>query len=442
MDRSSLNRVLIYAFILILNVLAGLLLISAPVWIVILVTAVVLALVFSYISLHLSRQYKLISQVAKHIAKGDYTRRVPELRLDEFDNLGQDLNKMLGKLDTTISHLAVHREELRLLLASIDDVLWSQNPEGRLEWANEAFGRLFPAYDENSRQFHYEVIREPQLTDLIRESGQGEDKLLKEIQIGEHYFLFSASRNEAVNRTVFILQNIDPLRQAEQMKRDFVVNLAHEFRTPLTAIKGFAEAMDGSTPEDKARYLKIIRNHTERLIYLIGDLEKLIRLERISTLQTREIELKSFFEDIRLILMPDIEEKGLYLRIEADPRMPRLECDPYQLEQVFINLVQNSLRFTDEGGITIRSTALDHELLIEVGDSGRGIEAHHLSRIFERFYVADASRNRSKSGSGLGLAIVKHIVQLHHGRIEVESQPGQGTTFRIWLPVNQHATAW
>ncbi|HRY84107.1 MAG TPA: ATP-binding protein, partial [Candidatus Cloacimonadota bacterium] len=102
----------------------------------------------------------------------------------------------------------------------------------------------------------------------------------------------------------------------------------------------------------------------------------------------------------------------------------------------------NSLRFTDSGYIMIRTSALDHELLIEVSDSGRGIEEHHLGRIFERFYVAEASRNRNLSGSGLGLAIVKHIVQLHRGRIEVESEPERGTTFKIWLPTAQAASAW
>lgn len=442
MDKSSLNRNLVYAFILVLNVLTALLLLRVSSWIVILVMAVVLALVFIYVSAHLRRQYKLISKVAGYIAQGDYGQRIPELQVNEFDLLGQNLNKMLGKLDTTISHLAIHREELRLVLASIDDVLWSQNPEGKLEWANQAFVKLFPAYDENRWQYHYEVIREPILTEQIKAAANGEEKLLREIQIGEHYFLLSASRNEAARRTVFILQNIDPIRQAEQMKKDFIVNLAHEFRTPLTAIKGFSEAMQDSSAEDKTRYLKIIRNHTERLIHLIGDLEKLIRLERISRLETHEIELKSFFEDIRLILSPDIEAKGLELKIELDERISRLDCDPFQMEQVFLNLVQNSLRFTDSGYIMIRTSALDHELLIEVSDSGRGIAEHHLGRIFERFYVAEASRNRNLSGSGLGLAIVKHIVQLHRGRIEVESEPERGTTFKIWLPTAQAASAW
>ena len=132
-----------------------------------------------------------------------------------------------------------------------------------------------------------------------------------------------------------------------------------------------------------------------------------------------------------------VEEKGLYLKIELDEDLPYLTCDPFKLEQVFINLVQNSLRYTITGGITIRSQKLKNEALFEVCDTGTGIDNIHLPRIFERFYVADPARNKTQSGTGLGLAIVKHIVQLHQGSITVQSELGKGSVFSVFLPLLQ-----
>lgn len=442
MDKHSLNRSLILTHALLLLILSLLLLFKASFWIILLVMAGVTAAVLHQISRNLHKQYQKISLAAQQIAEGDHSMRIPSLELDEFDHLGQNLNLMLGKLDNTIHHLAVHREELRLVLSSIDDILWSQNLDGRLVWANQAFIDMFCTYDAKRKQFYWEVIREPLLVKQIKESENNIDKLMTELQFGSHDYLLSGTRNDIAKRRVFIMQDIAPIRQAEQMKKDFVVNLAHELRTPLTAIKGFADAMQENPDANNSRYLKIIQNHTMRLIHLIRDLEQLIRLERTSLIEAQEINLETFFDNIRLILSPHIEEKDLTLSIELDPRLPRLACDPFKFEQVFVNLVQNSLRYTSRGGVSIRTEALDKEVLFEISDTGRGIEARHLPRIFERFYVADPSRNRSQSGTGLGLAIVKHIVMLHNGRIEVQSEPGQGTCFRIYLPTSQLSHSW
>ena len=218
------------------------------------------------------------------------------------------------------------------------------------------------------------------------------------------------------------------------MKKDFIVNLAHELRTPMTAIQGFTEAMLASPEQDYTRYLKIILNHSQRLNHLIGALEQLIQLESTAQLELQNINLSTFFDNISLILEPEIQEKGLNLEINLDPAIPRLVCDPFRLEQVFINLVQNSLRYTDKGYISIKSRKEENKVIFEVSDTGTGIAPEHLDRIFERFYVADPSRSRSRNGTGLGLAIVKHIVLLHHGEITVSSTLGEGTTFKITLP--------
>lgn len=437
MDRHSLNRLLILDHALILAVLALLLFTGVRPWLTLLVMAGVVSLVLLYLRRNLRRHYGLISEVARRIAGGDHSQRIPELAWDEFDLLGQDLNQMLGALDDTISHLAVHREELRLVLGSIEDVLWSQNYEGGLEWVNKPFRSLFPAYDSRRRQYVWEVIRDPELLRRIEGQPAQPDALQADIVLDGHFYMLSLSRNDQARRKVFILHNIDAIQQASQMKKDFIVNLAHELRTPLTAIRGFTEAMQSSPGLDHSRYLSIIRGHTLRLIHLIRDLEQLIRLESGAPLETQDINLETFLANIRQILEPDCADKGLRLDLNLNPDLPRLTCDPFKLEQVFLNLVQNSLRYTDAGGISISASQGENSVRFKVADTGRGIAAEHLPRIFERFYVADPSRNKRESGTGLGLAIVKHIVMLHRGEVTVESTPGQGTVFTLELPLAQ-----
>ncbi len=442
MDRNSLLKILLISHGAMMLVLALLLAISTPLWLILPVMLIFTGIIIWQVSFRLNRNYELISKVVKQVAKGDHSMRIPSLQLDEIDSLGKDLNQMLGNLDNTIHHLGVHREELRLVLSSIDDVLWAQNPDGELKWANEAFKELFPLYDETETQRLKDLIHYPQLLKLIHPAALKTDKMMAEVELDGHYYLLMGNNNEQARRQVFMLQNIDEIRKTEQMKKDFVANLAHELRTPLTAIKGFSDAMmQNSLPENK-RFLNIIRNHTMRLIHLISDLEQLIRLEQSPELEKTDINLSTFFENLQQILLPQVEAKGLALSIKLDKRVNRISCDPFKLEQVFINLVENSLRYTDAGEISISSQLENSEVLFMVQDSGKGIEPQHLPRIFERFYVADPARNRSLSGTGLGLAIVKHIVLLHSGRIEVASEVGRGSSFSIWLPLDSHGTNW
>jgi two-component system phosphate regulon sensor histidine kinase PhoR len=435
--KNSIALLLSFSFVLLIGLMLILLLIQIPIWLLLIISLIIAALLTVNMIRILHQQFEQISQTAVQIANGNHSLRIPELETKEFCALSKDLNFMLEKLDKTIHHLAVHREELRLVLSSIDDILWSQSSEGKLEWVNEPFQKLFGNIGKKDNVFYTDIIRDPYLLSIIKDCGSSKDKLMKEIVMDNHNYLLSASHNDQAKRCIFILQNIDEIKQAEQMKKDFIVNLAHELRTPLTAISGFAEAMEDNINETNTRYLKIIQNHTQRLIHLISDLEQLIRLERTAAIELQVINLATFFANIAFILSPMVEEKGLYLKIELDEDLPYLTCDPFKLEQVFINLVQNSLRYTITGGITIRSQKLKNEALFEVCDTGTGIDNIHLPRIFERFYVADPARNKTQSGTGLGLAIVKHIVQLHQGSITVQSELGKGSVFSVFLPLLQ-----
>ncbi|MDP2174199.1 MAG: ATP-binding protein [Candidatus Cloacimonadaceae bacterium] len=439
MEKHSLNRALVVLNLFNLGLLAILLLAGIRIQYVLLTMTCSTFLIVFFTILRFNRQIGKIDRIAQKITRGERRERIPDLDVEEFDTIGRSINQMIGSLDDTIGHLSVHREELRLIIGSIEEALWSQSGDGRIWWANDAFSKLFPGFNPDQKQHYWELIRDPDLADFIGEFGKQSQRQIKEFVLDEHYYLIIASRNEEADRMIFTLQNIDPLRQAEQMKKDFIVNLAHELRTPLTAIKGFAEALADNAKGEDVRYVSIITNHTMRLIRLISDLEDLIRLEHARPISPQKTKLGVFFDNLAMILKPLAQEKKLTLDIDIKDRNRYAWVDPFKFEQIFINLVENSIRYTEQGGINISVDADESQILIDVRDSGIGIEPKHLPRIFERFYVADSSRNRAKGGTGLGLAIVKHIVQLHRGTISVSSTPGAGTRFLISLPNNGSA---
>lgn len=435
MFKQKLIRFALTGYAILVLLLELLLLLKLPIGIVVPVMSIAIGAVIMLLINNLLRLQSSISEISRKVSGEDTAASISSKELNELENVGLDIRDILAKLDRTVTNLSVHRQELRLILGSIDDALWSQNSEGKIQWANEAFNQLFPGITGESANYYWELIREPILLEHIHRSIEKGERTLVELSLGEADYLLSSGINKEADRYVFILQDISPLRQAERMKQDFVANLAHELRTPLTAIKGFSDALAESAPASESRYLEIIRSHTRRLIHLIRDLDQLIYLERAHVLEKQDIRLSTFFENLQLLIQPGIDERGLQLRIVVTPDDLRLSCDPFKFEQVFINLAQNSLRYTETGGITISAVKGENGVHFRVEDTGIGIEKQHLSRIFERFYVADPSRNRNMSGSGLGLAIVKHIIQLHGGNIRAESEPGKGTAFIFELPL-------
>ena len=434
MNKTSLGTLLLLAGVVILAAVAVLALLDVGPWLLISVSAGVAGIALYLVHFWLNRDLRHLWKRAEELKPQERKLRFGELRTSELHDLAQKLNQALASFDQAIGHLAVHRTELRLLLGTLEDPLWSQDDDGNVLWANAPFHKLFPAFDSSREQSYREIIRDPELQEAILSSGNAGEQLPLSLNIAGHSYMLSSSRSVSNRRYVFILHNIDAMERTARMKKDFIVNLAHELRTPLTAIKGFTEAMQDTPGQDHTRHQKIILSHTNRLIHLIRDLEQLIRLESISRLEASQIELKPFFANLSLILEPDIQAKGLSLSVELEEGLERMVCDPFRFEQIFINLVQNSLRYTDTGGITIHVGKEGENTVFTISDTGRGIQNEHLDRIFERFYVADNSRNRDFSGTGLGLAIVKHIVVLHHGEISVSSEMGRGTTFKISIP--------
>jgi len=296
-----------------------------------------------------------------------------------------------------------------------------------------------------------EVVRNPELHQFIERTFgstqpvEGDIVLLTDEAVGEgrrflqvHGTLLRDAHGESIGAVV-VLNDVTRLRRLENLRREFVANVSHELKTPITSIKGFVETLlDGAIeqPEDARRFLGIIARHADRLHSIVEDLLSLSRIEQ--GVERGEIPLES--NPVRPSVQAAIQacqmradEKNITVRLNVAEDV-RAWTNPPLLEQAVVNLVDNAIKYSEpDKQVLVEAAATGGEVYLIVKDEGCGIEAEHLDRIFERFYRVDSGRSRSLGGTGLGLAIVKHIAQAHGGRVSVESTPGQGSTFTIHL---------
>jgi len=396
--------------------------------------ALIAALLFS---LHLTKPIHKLTAASRQVAAGNFQARVRIRNKDEFRELGESFNFMISRIAGLISDLSLQKEELSNILASIEEGLVVLDKEGRVNLANEAFNKLIPTISPEGK-FIWEVLRNPQVQDLVNCARAEGRNLSREIRLDGKFFYCTASYLRLQEGMVLTFYDLSEIRKVEEMKKDFIVNASHELRTPLSAILGAAEMLEDEKAGLNRMAMDILKRHAARLNLLVADLLKLSELEdKGFRLDIQDVDVRRLVEGVLQIYEPKIEAKGLKSRLFADPGLPTVKADPFQIEQLLINLVDNAVRYTEQGEITITLKTEAQVFIIEVRDTGIGISEEHLPRIFERFYVADKSRSRQLGGTGLGLSIAKHIAQLHGGKIEVESTPGKGTTFRVFLPFAQ-----
>nr|MBA3344219.1 PAS domain-containing sensor histidine kinase [Gemmatimonadales bacterium] len=237
---------------------------------------------------------------------------------------------------------------------------------------------------------------------------------------------------------VLVIHDLTETRRLETVRRDFVANVSHELKTPLTSISGYAETLLGDTPdaETTRRFLSTILSNARRMQRLVDDLLDLSRIEAGRWQPTRvPVEVAAAARESSAALADRAEAQGIQLGIEIGVDAETVCADPEALRQVLTNLFDNSLRHTPAGGRIVCASRREGDgVAISVRDNGAGITREHLPRIFERFYRADLSRSREEGGTGLGLAIVKHLVEAHGGRAYAESERGRGTTVSCWFP--------
>jgi two-component system phosphate regulon sensor histidine kinase PhoR len=388
-----------------------------------------------------------VRQGARRLAEGDLSHKLSAPESLEMDELAQTLNLMALQLEERIRTITYQRGEMEAVLSSMIEGVLVFDPEGRVLSMNAAalklLGVTLPEVRGRSIQ---EVILNRDFQHFVARVFSERERIEEGLTLRRGAIFVQiqgAPLHDASGRDIgalVVVNDVTRLRRLENLRREFVANVSHELRTPITAIKGFVETLreGGSDPDESARFLDIIARHTDRLNAIIEDLLSLSRLEQDAesgAIQMQSASLKEVIISALQICEHKAIEKSVTCRLETeDESLARINAP--MLEQAVVNLLDNAINYSEPGQtvhIGIEKTAA--EGIIYVRDEGCGIEEEHIPRLFERFYRVDKTRNRQQGGTGLGLAIVKHITLAHKGNVSVSSTPGQGSTFRIHLPL-------
>lgn len=398
---------------------------------------IVLALIIAYV-LYNSIKTRLneIQNACTRISQGEFDVQFTPSRYQEINQLLINFHQMGEGIKEKTLDFEQKKGWLTAILNSLQDALVVLDSSGRILISNPSFQKIADAAEVQGK-FYWEVIRHPQLPSILAALNPANRSLTTEITIKDKTFLLNATCSDAAER-IITLNDITEIVKTAQMKRDLILNVSHEMRTPLTAIKGYLETMEESIDENNRRYLEVVKRHTDRLISIVSDLLTLSRIETpASVLELPELDIIPIINEVLPLFTPLITKKGLKLQLQLPPQLPKIKGDRLYLEQALINLLDNAVRYTEKGAITIAVEHSNNKLHLSVQDTGIGINKEHLPHIFERFYVVDRARSRQSGGTGLGLAIVKHIASIHSGEIKVETTPGSGSKFTLILPITQ-----
>ena len=377
-----------------------------------------------------------LRDVTKALADGDFTRRPALAAPGEVGDLADAVHRLAEQLGTRLEALRSEETLLQQLAESLNEGIIAVDTREQVVRINDTARTLLGL--RAPLPFPAEILpRDRTLRDALAAALAGETVRDVEAVVAGRTITVTARPLERGGAVVAIL-DLTRLRRLETVRRDFVANVSHELKTPLTVVRGFAETLaeDDPEPDTRRRFAQSIVGNTRRMQRIVDDLLDLSRIESGGWLpDPRAVDLAVVAGDSLAAARPAADVKGIALRTEIAPNANEVFADQTALRQVLGNLVDNAVRHTDSGSVTVISTARHDGVTIAVRDTGRGIHEEHLPRIFERFYRVDPARSREEGGTGLGLAIVKHLVEAHGGRVRAESVPGRGTTVFAEFPV-------
>lgn len=408
-----------------------------------------LAILISLLAAHrINKPIEELRRGAERFAKGDLSYRLYPKGPVEINVLANAMNEMANQLAERIQTMTRQRNELEAVLSSMVEAVIAVDSDEKVIRINNAASEFLKIDAERAySKSIYEVTRNPELQKFVKSA------LSSSVPVEGEIILHDASERflQAHGTTLFdaegknigaliVLNDITRLKKLENIRREFVANVSHELKTPITSIKGFVETLEEGAFEDKEnaqKFLEIISKHADRLNAILEDLLTLSRIDQDDErgqIFTEESKIKDVLESAVSVLATRSKEKNISIEIECPVDLMG-KVNPQLLEQAVSNLIDNAIKFSEQNGrVKVEAYSSANEIVIKVQDWGLGIASEHLPRIFERFYRADKSRSRQFGGTGLGLAITKHIVLAHKGRVSVESKLGEGSTFYIHLP--------
>lgn len=392
---------------------------------------------------------KLIS-ISKEISLGNYSKRVEIKSMDELGQLADTFNEMAEDLESTIADLTDKNIKFDSIMNSMTNGFIAVDGNYRIILINAIACQLLGIGSEDGviGKNLIEVVRNHQLNNFLQQTIENNNPSVNEINIGspeEKIFRIYTNPIKSKDNTssnsggILSIIDITNVKKLEQIRTDFVSNVTHELKTPLTSIRGFVETLRSGAvndPEVADKFLEIIDIEAERLTMLINDILQLSEIETIQKdTNIGKYNFRAIVEEVASILKGTADKKNISLKYEIDVNLS-ITANRDRIKQMLINLIDNAIKYnTENGSVTVKARKTEGRMVISVRDTGIGIAQHHLARIFERFYRVDKGRSRNMGGTGLGLSIVKHIVNLYNGDIKVVSELGKGTEFIIQLPV-------
>jgi two-component system phosphate regulon sensor histidine kinase PhoR len=412
--------------------------------IAVVVTGAIAALLSLIIGSTIIRPLGALANAARGVARGDLTRRVKPRPTGEIGEVADAFNQMAQNVESLVDAVSEERSRLTAVLDSGSDAVLAVDAEGRVTFANRAVESLLQrrAQEAVGNPFVW-VMPEDQIVQALRDARQTGEKQNLVIERPKGRFLQVSTAPIAGGGdwvTLVVFHDVTEAKRVENTRRDFIANVSHELRTPLASIKSVVETLQSGALEDKAiaqDFLSRANTEVDRLVQMVTELLELSRLESGQAPLAREqVEVGPMLEQAVERMRPQAERKALEVTLEIAPNLPSIVGDAQRLEHATVNLLDNAIKFTPEGGaVRVSARLVDGTVQIEVEDTGAGISAEKLPRIFERFYKVD--RARGDRGTGLGLAVVKHTVEAHGGTISVRSREGHGSGFTITLPLGE-----
>ncbi|WP_073247909.1 two-component system histidine kinase PnpS [Caloramator proteoclasticus] len=385
---------------------------------------------------------KKLTNTATKIALGQYEKRIEFYEADEIGQLSHSFNLMASRLEETIKDLNDKKNKLYSILNSMDDGVIFVDTEKNIVLINPAAKEIFNVKGETKNRYILEVIRDSRIDELINNPDETPVEIImhgeKERILQVKSISVSDYGTGNIIGVLLVIHDVTKIKALENMRSEFVANVSHELKTPLTSIKGFAETLKYvEDKETRDKFLDIIYVESERLSRLINDILTLSELENKDyAINFQKVCLNECITEVYYIMERISLEKNIRLSIDSCEEQLYIYGDRDKFKQMIINLVDNAIKYTPQNGeVYLKLEKYNNNARIEVRDTGIGISKKHLPRLFERFYRVDKARSRSMGGTGLGLAIVKHIVLMFKGDIYVDSEVNKGTTFTIILPL-------
>ncbi len=405
----------------------------------------------------ITKSIEEITAFSKEIAAGSFRKRLFLKEKGELGEIGKNISAMAQELHERLKLSETEKQKMEAILRNMSDGLILSDMKGKIILSNEAVSKLFSIQTGIEGKTVMETLRKAELMDMVEHVAASRSRISREVELTYprdlHLMVaaapfYSQSPDGELSGIVVTFHDITRLKKLEEIRKDFVANVSHEIKTPITAIKGFAETLLEGAIDDREnalKFLETIKNNSERLNALVNDLMTLSRIELGDIkIEKDAVNIDEVVGTVFSTLADKAEKKKLYLKKEIPSEIGEFSADRDRLIQILLNLVDNGIKFTDKGGVTVKvksekvkveSGEDKYFIEIAVEDTGAGIPQKHLSRLGERFYRIDRARSRELGGTGLGLAIVKHIVKAHGWDMEIESTEGQGTTVRILCPV-------